>query len=194
MKLSSLKYPYISQFHILRHFSKIDENYRTILKVNTSFTDEDINKQLAIVGSNFHPGFSKNPIQLWEKIQGHEKFLYPETKEWDKNRFTVILFFKQKDYTDGIGEDALVSLDDLLPAEKNFSQEQDRDDITVKYVPVNRQNPTWQINIVLGNEPEPMVRTIFPGIYAPPLPDPVRLTKTEFIESKQFWDAHAFIT
>ena len=73
--LNSLEYPYISQFHILRHFSKIDENYRTILKANTSFTDEDINIQLAIVGSNFHPGFSKNPIQLWKKVQEHEKFL-----------------------------------------------------------------------------------------------------------------------
>ena len=192
--LSSLEYPYISQFHSLRHLSQINEDYRKELKTNTSFTDEDINKQLAIVGSNFHPGFSKNPIQLWEMIQGHEKFLYPETREWNKNKFTLILFFKQEDYPDGVGEDSLVSLDDLPPAEKNFLQEQDRDGIIVKHVPVNRSNPTWQVNIVLWNDPDPLVRTIFPGIYAPPLPNPQRQTKTEFMESKRFWDAHAFIT
>lgn len=172
----------------------VDENYRSILKANSNFTDEDINKQLAIVGSKFHPGFSKNPIQLWKKIQGHEKFLYSETGEWKKDKFTIVLFFGEKDSPDGIGEDSLVGVDELPTAEKNLLLEQDRDGIAVKHVPLSRKNPTWQINIVLWNKTNPVVRTIFPGIYAPPLPNPDRLTKTEFIESKQFWDAHAFIT
>ena len=190
--LSPLQYSFIDQFHILRHFSKIDEDYRIEL-INTSFTNEDINGQLALSGSKFYPGFVNNPMQLWEKIQCHEKFLYPDILAWKEKRFLVILFFNQEDYHEGVGEDSLISLDDLLPNEKTLLQKHDRNGILVNHVQIKRSNPSWQVNVVLGKETELFVRTIFPGIYAPPFPDPEGQKTTELIDSKRFWDQHAFI-
>ena len=191
--LNSLQYSLIDQFHILRHFIQIDDDYRMELILKTDYTDEDINGQLALSGSKFHPGFVNNPMHLWEKIQSHEKFLYPDILKWKKKRFSVILFFDQEDYPEGVGEDLLIRLDDLLPAEKAFLQKQDRDGILVNHVQINRSNPSWQLNIVLGKEDEIFFRTIFPGIYAPPFPDPEVQQATELMDSKRFWDQHALI-
>ncbi len=92
-----LPYSFIDQFHILRHFSQIDEDYRKEIKDATGFTDEVINRQLELSGSKFHPDFVENPIQLWKKIQSHEKFSYPDIREWKEQRFVIILFYKQDD-------------------------------------------------------------------------------------------------
>ncbi len=191
--MSSLQYSFIDQFHLLRHFSVIDEDYRKELIANTSFTDENINGQLALSGSKFHSVFVNNPMQLWEKIQSHKKFLYPDILEWKEKRFVVILLYDQEEYHDGVGEDSLISINDLLPAEKALLQKQDRDGIIVNHITINRSTPSWQVNIVLGKEKEIFVRTIFPGIYAPPFPDPEGQKATELIESKRFWDQHAFV-
>ncbi len=189
--MESLQYSYSDQFHILRHFSQIDEDYRIELKTNTGYTDEEISAQLALTGSKFHPVFVSNPIQLWKKIQSHKKFIVPDTRDWKEDRFIVTLFYEQADYTGGIGEDSLIRLDNLLPAERALLKKQDRDGLFVNHVQTTRTNPTWQVNVVLWKEPELLVRTIFPGIYAPPFPNAERQKETEMMESKGFWDQYA---
>ncbi len=185
---------FIDQFHILRHFSQIDEDYRKEIKDATGFTDEVINRQLVLSGSKFHPDFVKNPVQLWKKIQSHEKFSYPDIREWKEQRFVIILFYNKEDYPDGVGKDSLLRLDDLLPDEKSLLQKQERDGFLVNLVQVTRKNPTWQVNVVLWKEPELIVKTIFPGIYAPPFPDPELQKKAELIDSMRFWDKYALIS
>ena len=181
-----------TQFHILRHFNRIDADYRRELVEQTDFTDSDIRSQLAIVGSKFNPGFAKNPVQLWEKIQSHEQFFYPDIGDWKEKRFPVIVSYSLDDYPGGVGEDTLIRLGNLLPAEKTLLKKQDRDGILVNHLQTTKTNPTWQVNVILWREKELIVRTIFPGIYAPPFPDPQRQNEKELLESKRFWDQHAF--
>ncbi|GBD86954.1 hypothetical protein BMS3Abin03_00879 [bacterium BMS3Abin03] len=85
-------------------------------------------------------------------------------------------------------------MDDLLPDEKALLQKQERDGFLVNKVQVTRTNPTWQVNVVLWKEPELIVKTIFPGIYAPPFPDPELQKKAELIDSMRFWDKYALIS
>ncbi|NOX86021.1 MAG: hypothetical protein GXO86_08675 [Chlorobi bacterium] len=185
---------FTAQLHILRHFSEIDEEYRKELKASAGFSDEDMDKQLTIAGSKFHPEFAKNPLHLLEMVRCHEKFSYPDIREWKANRYVIKMHFSRKNYPHGVGRDALIRLDDLLAEEKALVKKQERDGMLVNQVKINRINPTWQVNVVLWKEPELSVRTIFPGIYAPPLPDPGKQTETGLMTSRHFWEQHAFIT
>ncbi len=189
----TIKYSFDKQFHILRHFSKIDAYYRSELKTNTNLTEEEINNELSISGSKFHHEFAANPKQLWEKIQSHEEFNFQYINLWEKNRAEVILFFNQDDYPNGIANNALVKVDDLPAEKKALIKQQDRDGFIVKHLNLDMPMPTWQLNIILINKKEPSVITIFPGIYAPPFPNPKIQQNAELEKSKLFWKQYAFI-
>ena len=187
------KIPLNSQFHILRHFSRIDEDFRQELKTKTGFSDKEINAELALSGSKFYPAFVKNPLQLWDKILNHPKFSLPETNDWKQKRFVVVLLFDQSEYPEGIATDSLVSLDQLLPEERIHLQKKERGGYLVNQVRISRNNSTRQINVIFGDETQPILKTIFPGIYAPPFPDAVRQSDSEFTANTAFWEQHAFI-
>ena len=189
----TIKYSFNKQFHILRHFSKIDDDYRSELKTNTNFTEEEINNQLSISGSKFYHEFASNPIQLWNKIQSHEEFNFQYINLWKKNRAEILLFFNQDDYPNGIANNALVKVDDLPAEKKALLKQQDRDGFIVKHLSFDTPMPSWQLNIILINEKEPGVITIFPGIYAPPLPNPKLMQSAELEKSKLFWEQYAFV-
>ncbi len=190
--LNSLQFPFTAQFHILRHFGQVDKKYRMELKTNTSFTDEDINKQLAISGSKFYPEFAINPVQLWEKIQKHQDFIIIDDKIWKNGKAEIILFFKQEDYPQGIANDSLLRIDELLAEQKEQLQKEDRNGFLVNYIKLDKSNPTWQVNVILRKNTEIQLITIFPGIFAPAFHNPKQQGKAEWIESKRFWEQYAF--
>ena len=55
--------------------------------------------------------------------------------------------------------------------------------------------PTWELNILIDNNPDNkyFIKTIFPGKYAPPFPNKEIQGKSEFIISFEFWDKHIFL-
>jgi hypothetical protein len=190
--LNSLQFPFSAQFHILRHFGQVDKKYRMELKTNTSFTDEDINKQLAISGSKFYPEFAINPIQLWEKIQKHQDFFIIDNKIWKNGKAEIILFFKQEDYPKGIANDSLLRIDELLAEQKEQLQKEERNGFLVNYIKLAKPKPSWQVNVILREDVKPQLITIFPGMFAPPFPDLKHQNKIEWIESNRFWEQYVF--
>jgi hypothetical protein len=187
------QFSFQNQFHVLRHFSNVDDEYQIELLKNTNYSEQNITDQMAMSGSKFHPELAKNPGQLWENIQKHPDFVGPSDQDWVKNRFVVALTFQQLDFAEGIGNDSLIYLDDLKANEYITLLKKNRDGHLVNQIQVNNINPTWQLNVIFCSDPQPFVKTIFPGIYAPPFPDAVRQSDSEFTKNTSFWEQHAIV-
>ncbi len=185
-------FSFSSQFHILRHFCQIDTDYRAIMKSETNYTDKEIDFQLSISGSKFHPVFASNPINLWEKIQKHHDFNILEDKIWKNGQAKIILTYKIEQYPIGIGYDSLLRIDELTAEQKKQLKQEDRDGFLVNYISLNELKPTWQANVILTKGTKIQLITIFPGIFAPALPKQKKQSEKEWIKSRNFWEQYAF--
>ncbi len=177
---------YHRQFHTLRHFSQIDKDYKAVLKLDTMYTDLEIDKQLAMSGSKFHPTFASNPINLWEKIQKHHDFNIFEDKIWKNGQAEIILTYKTEQYPCGLA--GLIG----SPEQKKQLQKEDRDGFLINYISLNELKPTWQANVILTKGTKIQLITIFPGIFAPALPKQKKQSEKEWIKSRNFWEQYAF--
>jgi hypothetical protein len=193
MKLHEIRFSIDVQIHVLRHFYFVDDAYKNLLIENGGITMSEINEILSTPGSKFHPVFANTPLILWERILARKDSLLPEPGSWPDDRFDVIMHFNADEYPDGIGTDVLVKISDL-PEEKACSVvRQGRGDYHINSLKGMEAINSWQLNLVLGKEEEVFVRTIFPGIYAPPFPDEHSQVKEAYDKSQQFWSSHALI-
>ncbi len=191
--IPQLRYTITDQLHVLRHFSQVDDSYKKELIIKSGLSVNDLIKLMAIPGSKFYHLFAKNPVHLLEKIRNHGKFLFSDPKDWEGGRSVITLTFDKENYPEGIGTDSIIPLDQLQKTEIVFLNKQIRDGLLVNHVRINRLNRTWQVNVVLWVDQEPFIKTIFPGIYAPPFPDALYQKGNELKRSELFWDQHAFI-
>lgn len=182
-----------AQYHILRHFDWIDEDYRKILKSKTEYKDEDINAQLMLSGSKFKQSFAENPLQLWNEVLNHPDFEFPDSNKIEGKTFVIRLSFGRDNYPNGIGTDSLVGLHQLLPEEKTSLIKKERSGFMVNHIHLKQKNTTWDLNLIFWKDINFFVKTIFPGIYAPPFPDAARQSNSEFTENESFWEQHAFV-
>jgi len=188
-------YPRLSfqeQYHILRHFSWIDKEYSKELIKNTGVTELEIDEQLALSGSKFFPEYAKNPYELWDLIITHPAFPEYFFRKWEKEKLVFELLYDKNKYSNGIGTNALINLKDLDPDETSGVEIFYRDRVALKRIMLKRIIPTWKICIIMGNEKNPFLITLFPGEYAPPLPDKENQNKQEYSENMIFWNEHVF--
>lgn len=185
-------FSYSNQFHVLRHFSQIDTDYRALMKSETNYTDKEIDFQLSISGSKFHPVFAINPFHLWEKIQKHHNFNILDDKIWKNGKAEISLIFQEVQYPKGIANDSLIKIESLSNEQKKQLQIEERDGFLVNNISLNEFKPTWQANIILAKGTEIQLITIFPGIFAPALPNQKKQSKKEWIKSKIFWEQYTF--
>jgi len=179
-------------FHILKHFSVLDDPYIKRISNNHLFTRDEILAQLKVPGSKFNPVFISNPDDLTELVFNKLK----ETKflvTWKNNRCELELLFDPKKFPGGIGFDNLIPLEDLSAQERLKITERVTDYLTFKTI-VKPLWPTWTIQLILTREGEKIsILTIFPGRYAPVLPRRDAQTGEEFNNSKDFWENHVLI-
>ena len=186
-------FPYKTQFHLLRHFSEIDASYRERIKTAMSLSDKDIDKQLSISGSKFFSDFAKNPLELWERILHHNDFNIHQIEQL-KGKTEIKLLFSEKEFPHGIANDSLLELDEIPADQIKMVERHKRDGFMVQQIRFDYHKPSWQLNIVLINSDQPYILTIFPGIYAPPLPHPERQNKEAYNKNKHFWNKHVLNT
>jgi hypothetical protein len=184
-----LNFPMESQLHILKHFNFIDNKYKNYLL--SSFSEEIIKSSLKIIGSTFYENFCSNPIQLLDILMSKYITQYWHDKKTKKHY--INFQFTKEEYPEGIGYDNLISLD-ILPT--NVLKKLTTtiiDGTTIKSVS-REKITTWEVNIILiSQQNNYFVVTIFPGKHAPPFPNNKIQSKEQFKESTLFWENHAFI-
>ncbi len=181
------------QMHILSHFSQIDNAYISMMSNNHQISKEDIEIRLSMTGSKFNESFAKNPIALSKIIlSGYKSF--PKTIIERETTIDIVISYPLDPYKSGIGLDGIINIDELSENEKLNIKTKIREGHEIKTLS-KKQNPTWQLNILLDNNPDNkyFIKTIFPGKYAPPFPNKEIQGKSEFIISFEFWDKHIFL-
>lgn len=191
--LQTVRYSFEDQLHVLRHFNEVGKEYRQMLKEANEISDFEIDSLLSVYGSKFYPDFINNPLELWESVLSHENIHSYVPLRWEGLRSVIILKFDNTKFPGGIGSDSLICLDHISEGERRSVYQDKRDGFLVNFVPLIRKTPSWQLNVVLWNDPEVFVKSIFPGIYAPPFPDIMNQQENEYLENKHFWEKHAFI-
>ena len=181
-----------THIHLLRHFSEVDKKYISYLK-RKGFKDiELIEKQLKILGGKFFSSFCKNPKELWEIIQkeiaiGNYKYIYYD----NLNKYELIFSYTSSDFPNGIGTDSLIDITDLSESEKRKIVVTERGNGNI--IKALKKNPkiTYQINVIIKFiNGKYVLKTIFPGMLAPPFPDIKNQTIEEYGLNKKFWDEH----
>ena len=181
-----------NQLHLLSHFSKIDNQYVKWLHEQYNIEQKEVAHFLSISGSKFHYDFVKNPNELFNFIRRNTGLINIYTNNTDKLEFYIDV--PEHEYPEGIGSNALISLKNLSGFEKSKVISTDRG--RQKVLSIKRpKKPTWRINtiIVFDEKKEPRLQSIFPGTYAPPLPDEDFFTKEQNSQYSEFWNKHVIV-
>jgi len=170
-----------SQFHTLKHFSRINTSYRKQLYDN--YSNKQIDAQLNSAGSKFHFDLAKNPLDLIE-------ILTKEDVKYFEN--ALIVEFDKSNYPDGIGEDNLIKIDKLSDEQKAKLIK----DKNIYYLPdIKIKELAFQINFILKlMQDSYIVSTIFPGKFAPPFPNKALMDDITYKSTIKFWNEHCILS
>lgn len=180
------------QFHLLRHFSRVDDDYLENFVKASGYPPGEVMAQMEIRGSRFHYSFAPNPVVLWDKtVKLLKKGRYELSQNHGRNIYTFR--FSENEYPGGIGLCYLVRLEDLPVQERGSVKAEQRGRGTVKVVSGIPPVPAHEMHMVEVTAHRNYISTIFPGTYAPPLPDREHQSIQEYAENTGFWERHAII-
>ena len=180
------------QFHVLKHFKTVDEEYVKYLQDNSDYTADEITHQLDVRGSDFYEGFASNPENLWQNLK---TTIQEEGIEaiWINGKCEIQVEFSKTDYPDGIGEDHLVHINELPAKMRQSFNITDWKSLRKLSYSANSKT-TWMVQVILRKlENSSEVISIFPGTYAPPLPDLELQNEDDYARSLEFWCSHVVL-
>jgi len=180
-----------SQLHIIKHFSFIDDSYKTKLSKEGNLSTDEIEKLLLIPCSKFNPTFTSNPLHLISWLSENT----PKSSVRFKNGKCEISYIVKKSlFPDGIGYDNLIPISCLNQNELKIIKSEKREDFTILSIQKEIKKPTWQINCIIVNIGcHKILKTIYPGEMAPPFPDNTYQSEKEYEKNIAFWSKYAFI-
>lgn len=190
--IEKIRFDLETQFHILKHFATVDNLYMQLLINQTSYNEANILKQFDEVGSKFHFNFAKNPANLIATLIKEIKIKNIQF-EWQNNRCELHIEYSLTEFPYGIGVDCLFPINELSEIEKKQINKINRSGVLVN---VLQKKPlsTLKINLILIKiDNEIKVISVFPGIYAPVLPNIITQNEAQYSNSIQFWDNYVFL-
>jgi len=197
-----------NRFHLLRHFDSVPEHYSMEIANRLGRPPADIRNQLFYSGSKFSTSFAAHPDMLWQRLSTDISKTALHTPSDDAEPRTLFtprsdsdyvfhLHYSPIPYAGGIGSDGVVALNDLKTTDRNkvtMKMRGKEDKIEVPTVYLSRLPATWKVQVVLRKTEQALiVLTIFPGTYAPPLPEPAAQTAKDLQASIEFWKTHALV-
>lgn len=178
------------QFHALKHFTSLNSSaFKGFIK--QGYSKERIKSRLRTISSKFSPEFAESPAEILEVLK-KSKFIVihkDETKPEVPGRLSIKI--DKNAYPNGIGKNALIPLSDISKNQNIYKK-------PVKGFKLNfisgELRFTNILNIIFNKFSEnPVIHTIFPGEYAPPIPDYEKQPEMEYKENLSFWEKHALI-
>jgi len=188
MEIESIKYDLYTQFHMLRHFERVDENLRLELSL-IGYSLEMVNKEFTQIGSRFSNKFATDIESLLKQM---ELYGYQETKGLNGN-LILVCTTPNADYVDGIGAMAVVPIKALSPKQQAEIIYKENRNVPLAHLQVESLPLTNTFCIVLKKKSGAyLFITAFPGEPAMPLPDE-RMDNYIYNQAKAYWDAHVFL-
>lgn len=205
-----------NEYHILRHYSKLDSSYSNTLigkeydyfdydqqKFKQSvITPEDIETAYQTKGTKFYSHITgiENPTKLIEYTKAElQKLIEKKSAMWiQKSTYEALMF--TIDYPVIVGDQDLVSIEALFKQQQSEvkitprGSHEGEKSIMIKTITgvqkVSTKRISVEINLMSGKAHAFM--TAYPSELAPGFPIPSQAPE-EYKYSKQFWDSHVFI-
>jgi hypothetical protein len=176
------------QFHCLRHFSfQNKEQISHFQHQFPTYSGEQIQQQLEMVGSKFHDDFAREPMAILRHLEKA-----PHIQRPIENNKTLFQFtFSQIDFPKGIGKSALIAVGQLDEAQQVRKYKVKRGEIEVWTCEV-AELPTSNLLSIIAMEKAGVfdIITLFPGDYAPAFP---RGTSELDEQNRMFWEGHCLL-
>lgn len=170
--------------HILDALERTLKNPERLEHMELHFSEND--KKLR--GSTFNRDFVKNSVELLQYVSEQ---LQCRHFELEKNDTEMRLTIKHPNKI--VGYDALLKLESLVDSDMQELKWMDRFGYQVRYIERAVQ-PTKSLMIILRMIDQQLVlKTIFPGCYAPAFPNEKLQSENEYKSSMKFWDKHVLI-
>jgi hypothetical protein len=183
-KPEELKLTLQRAFYILKHFESIDADSRNLF-LKMGYSELEISKAIATIGSKFFNTFCSNPLHLSKIINNSN----PVESISQSNGNSIFIYSFHE--SGGIGNDNLINVNNLLPFELKYLKVEKRNNFKIKIVEKEGFVKTNELVVVASKENNEII-TAFPGQYAPPFPIHLSEPKSK-IASERFWEEHAFI-
>jgi hypothetical protein len=191
LEWDNVLFPPEYQLHVLKHFETVDKGYRFRLISITNTSEEQITNLLKIVGSKFFSDFASNPIVLFDWLG---KNIINKTISFNDNKCELSILASEKKFPKGIGYDNVIPIDILGKEELALVEVEKRDNFQIFSIHKAAKVQTWQVNCIFISEDDKIIiKTIFPGILAPPLPDRSNQSEEYYFDNINFWNRHAFV-
>jgi len=173
---------------MIRHFESVDDDILKLL-LNNSYTQNQIQQELALPGSKFFSHFAKDIKELLENV-----LKYPYIKSTGINGNHIIeISIPQNEYPDGIGTKGVVSINEISSEQKPRIFYEKNRNFPLAHLLVETLPLTNNCTLILKPISEGYAFvTAFSGDAAKPIPD-YKMSKAQFEACKSYWDRHVFL-
>ena len=189
--LQNLVFDLESQVHIIKHFSKLNNNYIAYLQKEHGISAGIIDEKLSLGGSIFHYSFASNPLQLIKQLSNADKIEIIE--ESLSENIELRLRFSYSDFPEGIGTNNLIHKNTLSEEQKSRIENRVFSGENIQFVKSKPQKTKEIIFIASKKDSKFHIITIFPGMYAPTFPLKNRQSTKDYYHCREFWDNYVFI-
>ena len=175
------------QYHVLRHFTYINEEYQKQLSNTLGFDKVVLNTEISKVGSKFNTKYFKSPLDVFNLVNNS---IPHKTTIQTSGIIVNSYLFEESIFQDGIGTDAIFEIDKLEIEQLSLIQRELRSGFIIKLLEIEKLPITFELQVVLKLTKEQFfIITLFPGKYAPPFPN----NKQKENSSNLFWESNCFL-
>lgn len=183
-------FDYSGQFHALKHFTFLDDDYLRELMKEGSYSKGDLSKRMQKFGSKFLPAFISNPLEAVKLLEKEREYAL-HYRMRTESRIEIQLVFDMAWNPEGIGWDSLIPKAGFTPDQE--IKVRNRSGFPIEYTS-GAARPTWKMHFIFTQlRGDWRLVTFFPGKYAPPFPDRENQSDKEFEEYAAFWNKHIFL-
>ncbi len=169
-------------FYCLKHLKKVNKQTNDYL-IEKGHNLIEIQEQIDLIGSKFFSSFCQSPAEVHDKITDRVP-----SKIIHQDNGNVVYCFT---FEENIGYDSIIAISELSSKERKAIGQEKRNHYEVKVIRKNKRNATKQLNVVFQKNNNEII-TMFPGIYAPPLPSE-HMNAEELLLANDFWENYVFI-
>ena len=175
------------QYHTLRHFTYINEEYKKMLANMLGIDKLIFNSELNKVGSKFNTKYFQSPLEVFHLINNS---IPHKTVKQANGTIVNSYLFEESIFQGGIGTDSIIEIDKLEIQQLSLIKKELRSGFLIKLLEIENLPITYELQVVLKSIKEQLnIITLFPGKYAPPFPN----TKHNENSSKLFWESNCFL-
>ena len=206
---------YTAEFHLLRHFSKLPDDYRAELtqqsyqstlrrgqkRISHPITQEKIDSAMETIASKFNqeiPDFAtprtltQSMLSRAEEAASYGQMVWLQRKDGKRIYLTIELPYNTG--TGGIISVNSLSKEQLLKI--NLQQRSNlRNNQFIYVLPLDTKTSTNKVTVIIiqyKNDPTPSIATIYPGELVPPAPKHNQQPE-EFSYNADFWRDKIFL-